>query len=203
MIFSKILKIKAYRRFFFAWTPKPVKVNLTEDIMSRLLTILAIVLFLALMVNCTGYSGADGAKGDQGIPGKTPTITLLPATETQCPTGGSVITVNGSQSVICNGAVGSPGAPGLSIVGPSGPQGPAGQPGAPGTQISIVQFCSGTTTYPLTFAEVGFCIDGNLYATYSANDGFSSLIPPGQYSSNGINSSCTFTVGAQCRITQQ
>jgi len=174
--------------------------------MKNALLVFAILALLVLMSACTGYSGVngvDGAKGDQGIPGKTPIITQSPATETQCPTGGTVITVDGSQSIICNGAVGSPGVPGLSIVGPSGPQGPAGQPGAPGTQISIVQFCSGTTTYPITFSEVGFCIDGNLYATYSANDGFSSLIPPGQYQSNGINSSCTFTVGASCQITQQ
>lgn len=79
-------------------------------------------------------------------------------------------------------------------------QGPQGIPGAYGTTVTPVQFCPGTTTYPTTFNEVGFCIGGSLYAVYSANDGFLTLIPPGTYSSNAIGSSCSFTVLPNCVI---
>src|ERR1700677_3947355 len=64
-----------------------------------------------------------------------------------------------------------------------------------GTVIQPVQFClHPVTTYPSTFAEVGFCINGEIYAVYSANDGFLSPIPSGNYTSDGINASCNFTV---------
>lgn len=67
--------------------------------------------------------------------------------------------------------------------------------------ITPVQFCPNVTpTYPTTFPEVAFCIQGNLYAVYSANDGFLTLIPPGVYSSNAVGSSCTFTVLNNCQI---
>lgn len=76
-----------------------------------------------------------------------------------------------------------------------------GTNGAPGTTISSVQFCPGSiATYPTTFPEIGFCIEGNLYAVYSANDGFLTEIPPGQYLSNAIGSSCNFTVLSNCVI---
>jgi hypothetical protein len=71
----------------------------------------------------------------------------------------------------------------------------------PGTIVQPIQFCSGTPIYPSTFPEVGFCINNQLWAVYSANGGFLTLIPPGQYSSTGINSSCTFTVGPDCVIS--
>lgn len=91
------------------------------------------------------------------------------------------------------------------------PKGDTGAPGSAGTNgvngvdttpITLVQFCPGTTHFPDTFCEVGFCIGGNLYGTYSANDGFSVLIPPGTYSSNGINCSCNFTVASNCQVNQ-
>jgi hypothetical protein len=83
--------------------------------------------------------------------------------------------------------------------GSTGPQGPAGAPGTIGTPV---QFCPGTTSYSGEFNEVGFCINGTIYAVYSANDGFLSEVPPGTYSSDGINASCTFTVGPNCEVTQ-
>jgi len=67
-------------------------------------------------------------------------------------------------------------------------------------QITIVQFCQGTTTYPTNFDEVGLCINNKIYAVYSANGGFMVEVVPGVYSSNGINSSCTFTVAPNCVI---
>lgn len=108
----------------------------------------------------------------------------------------------------CAGVNGVDGQPGLagpqgeSIVGPQGPAGAPGANGADAASVSVVQLCSGTTTYPSKFVEIGFCIGGRLYATYSANDGFSTEIVPGTYTSNGINSSCTFTVAANCVVTQ-
>ena len=102
---------------------------------------------------------------------------------------------------------------GCGKIGPTGPTGQPGPPGGvgltgatgvqgtPGTTISIVQFCSSCVAdYPNVFPEIGFCINQVLYATYSANDGFSSEITPGTYSSNGINCSCTFTVKPNCVI---
>lgn len=96
------------------------------------------------------------------------------------------------------GDVGAQGVSGASIVGPVGPQ---GQAGVNGTSVTVVKFCPGTTTYPSKFVEIGFCIGGKLYGTYSANDGFSTELPPGYYGSKGINSSCNFTVGANCTIS--
>ena len=92
-----------------------------------------------------------------------------------------------------NGATGQPGA--------TGPQGPAG---SNGTVISVVQFCpaSFVPTYPSTFPEVGFCINGNIYAVYSANDGFLTMITNGSYSSDGINASCNFAISG-CTVTAE
>jgi hypothetical protein len=95
-------------------------------------------------------------------------------------------------------------------VGPAGSNGQAGQKGdtgeagpigAPGTSITVVKLCPGVTVYPSKFVEVAFCIGDALYGTYSANDGFSSELPPGTYLSNGINASCNVTIGAHCAVT--
>lgn len=125
---------------------------------------------------------------------------------------GVVITCpDGSSSTVSNGTNGSNGAQGIQgatgdtgatgLQGDVGPQGIAGTNGLNGSTITMVTFCTGSTSYPSEFNEIGFCIDNNIYAVYSANDGFLSYIPPGAYSSNGINSSCTFTVSANCVIT--
>jgi hypothetical protein len=71
----------------------------------------------------------------------------------------------------------------------------------PTNNFSIVQFCPGVTTYPQTFSEIGFCINNQLYAVYSIPNAFLTLVPPGMYSSNGINSSCTFNVGLNCEVS--
>ena len=87
---------------------------------------------------------------------------------------------------------GPKGDPGQSVTGPAG---------ADGTQITIVQFCPGVIpTYPSNFPEIGECINGQLYGVYSANGGFLALLPPGAYSSNGINASCNFTILPNCVI---
>jgi hypothetical protein len=110
--------------------------------------------------------------------------------------GVNIICPNGSQSFVANGAAGAAGQ-----TGATGATGATGPQGLPGTNITWVQFCTScTATYPSDFPEGAFCINNNLYAVYSANDGFMSLLPPGEYSSDGINCSCTFTVAANCKI---
>lgn len=84
--------------------------------------------------------------------------------------------------------------------GAIGPTGPVGDTGASGTLATFVQFCPGVTAYPSTFVEVGICVNHNLYAVYSANDGFLTLIPPGRYHSNAIGSRCDFTVLTDCDV---
>lgn len=106
----------------------------------------------------------------------------------------------------CSGHTGGQGIQGESIQGPVGPSGLGGEPGAQGlpgvdaSGVTVVQLCPGTASYG-TFIEIGFCINSHLYATYSSNGGFSTEIFPGAYSSAGVNSSCSFTVGDNCTIT--
>ena len=89
----------------------------------------------------------------------------------------------------------------LASCGKDGTNGIDGKQGSPGTTITSVQFCPGVPSYPSTFPETGLCINGNIYAVYSANDGFWTLIPPGIYHSNAIGSSCNFTVMSNCVIS--
>jgi len=70
-----------------------------------------------------------------------------------------------------------------------------------GTIITPIQFCPGSPNYPNSFPEVGFKFGTSIYAVYSANDGFMTLIPPGLYQSNAIGSNCTFTVNPNGTIT--
>jgi len=131
-----------------------------------------ICIVLLLFVGC-GKQGATGSPGLNGAQGIQGT--------------------SGSSGVDgTNGATGQPGATGA--IGPAG---------SDGTVITAVQFCpaSFVPTYPTTFPEVGLCIAGSIYAVYSANGGFLTLITNGSYSSDGINASCNFTVSG-CTVTQ-
>lgn len=144
---------------------------------------------------CNGETGATGATGAAG---QSSSVTVTTACAAQCATGGLVITtLNGSVStsnVVCNGASGPVGA-----TGPTGNQGPAG---TDLNNISMVKFCSETPSYPSSFPEYGLCMNNQLWGVYSDHGGFWALLPPGTYSSNGINSSCTFTIGTNCSITR-
>ena len=125
----------------------------------------------------TGATGATGQKGDTGLSG-----------------------LQGIQGIVgpsgIQGQVGPQGIQGL--IGPAGIQ---GIPGSAGTVVTFVQFCPGATVYPSTFPEFGLCVAGQIYAVYSANGGFGVQLPLGAYSSDGINSSCSFNVLANCVIT--
>jgi hypothetical protein len=79
-----------------------------------------------------------------------------------------------------------------------------GKDGVDTKSVYAISFCPGfTQTYPSTFAESGICIDNTLYGVYSANGGFLSELPPGTYSSKGINATCTFTIAPGCKVTVQ
>jgi Collagen triple helix repeat (20 copies) len=135
-------------------------------------------LVLSMMLMCA----CRGPRGDQGVQGNTGAVGQTGAT----------------------GSTGAAGANGQSIVGPQGPAGINGTNGTNGTNatpVTVVQFCpNDTPTYPSTFPEYGICLSGQLYGVYSANGGFLALLPPGQYISNAIGSTCTFTIQANCII---
>lgn len=128
-----------------------------------------------------------------------------PCSTSQSPAGATINCPDGSSSFISNGVVGPAGATGaIGVTGPVGDRGPAGLDGtngSNGTEITIVQFCPGTPSYPSTFPEIGFVINGGIYAVYSANDGFMTYLPPGLYQSNAIGSSCTFTINADGSVS--
>lgn len=161
------------------------------------------LLFLALisLITACGDSRFDsriaGPKGDPGTPGKDAscTVTNIPSGPVLANGGANIVCSDGTNVLIANGAKGNTGSTGAT--GATGSQGVAG---TPGTLISSVQLCPGTPSYPSKFIEVAFCISDQLYAVYSANDGFMTLIPPGAYSSNGIGSSCSLTVLAHCKV---
>lgn len=102
------------------------------------------------------------------------------------------------------GASGSQGQQGVAGVnGSNGTDGVNGTNDTNATPVTVVQFCPNVTpSYPSTFPEYGICLQGQLYGVYSANDGFLALLPPGVYSSNAVGSSCTFTILANCVVTQ-
>jgi|ERR1035437_1580126 hypothetical protein len=142
---------------------------------------------------------ADGTNGHSAI------FSTLPATTSSCPTGGFVLSAGldlndnktleptevTSSSTVCNGLIGATGAIGA-----------AGTPGAAGTVITPIQLCPSNfvPTYPSVFVESALCIGNHLYGVYSDHGGFLALLPPGNYSSNGINASCSFTITENCGI---
>lgn len=135
-----------------------------------------------------GPGGAPGTSGSHGTDGVGCTETPLAATSSASlppQYGGVLLTCSNGSTVITNGASGA-----------------TGSQGQPGESLQVVQFCPGVDpVYPSTFPEVGVCLDGNIYGVYSANGGFLSELPPGTYNSNGINASCTFTIGENCSVT--
>ena len=123
--------------------------------------------------------GKQGSQGSAGAPGQAGAA-AQPCTVTTIANGAQINCPNGSSATVYDGAAGSP-----------------------GTVVSAVQFCPSNfvPSYPNTFAEVGFCIGGNLYGVYSANGGFMAMLPPGVYSSDGINASCSFTIQPNCVVS--
>ena len=152
---------------------------------------LSTISLLIVLCSCKGSTGNQGATGNVGTPG----VNAQPCAVVPLANGADILCPDGSSQTITNGQI-----------GPAGPQGPAGQNGtngingSNGSSVTWVQFCPGSPAYPYVFPEGGLCVDGNLYAVYSANDGFLTLITPGAYTSDGIGSSCNFTVLTNCQI---
>lgn len=84
--------------------------------------------------------------------------------------------------------------------GQNGATGTNGIDGVNPTSVVSVPLCSDTPSYPSVFVEYGICIDNQLYAVYSANGGFLTLLTPGAYTSNAIGSSCNFSVASDCQV---
>lgn len=157
---------------------------------------------MILLVGCgPGQNGSTGPKGAPGQDGSNCHVATLPVLSVFAPNGGSLIYCDdGTGSVVLNGTNGLNGQDGAQ--GQTGATGATGHDGVPGTIITTVQFCKGfTQSYPNTFAESGVCINNVMYGVYSANGGFLAELPPGTYSSNGINSSCNFTLTANCGVS--
>lgn len=153
--------------------------------------IIVLTLFITACAPEKGDNGSQGLKGDvgsPGVPGVAPVITTSPATSQQCLNGGSVVTINSTNTVLCNG-----------INGNAGIQGPAG---LPGTQIIPVSFCGGPSVYPSNFPEYGLLIGSQMYGVYSTNGGFLALLPPGTYRSNAVGSSCNFVINSDGTVAR-
>lgn len=117
--------------------------------------------------------------GPQGDPGNGCSVTTVQP-EGSAPNGGALIQCGTTSSTLLLN----------------------GSNGTPGTVLTPIQFCPNVVpTFPTVFPEVGFLISGSIYAVYSANDGFLTVIPPGTYTSNAVGSACNFTVNANGTVS--
>jgi hypothetical protein len=98
-----------------------------------------------------------------------------------------------------NGADGKNGTNGAD--GKNGTNGIDGTNGTDATPIQFITFCPGTAVYPSTFLEFGMRQGTNVYAVYSDRGGFLTLLLPGNYTSDAINSRCNFTVNADGTVS--
>lgn len=141
-------------------------------------------------------TGPQGAVGQTGSSSTSCTVANV--------TGGAQVACGTASVFIANGSNGTNGNDGTNgSDGTDGTNGTNGSNGIDATPITVVQLCapSFVPSYPSVFPEVALCIDNNLYGVYSANGGFFSELTPGTYSSDGINSSCTLTVGPNCQVS--
>lgn len=144
----------------------------------KIFTVIALGLSMAACAGPKGEQGIVGEKGPAGASGLNCTVSNVSSSDV-APNGGALVQCPDNQVLLLNGAN-----------------------GAAGTVVTPLQFCpDSSASYPSTFPEFGFKINGAIYAVYSANGGFLSLLSPGTYSSNGINSSCTFTVNTDATIS--
>jgi hypothetical protein len=140
---------------------------------------------IAVNVPVPGPSGPQGPVGEKGRDGSD--CGAYPIQGSMAPNGGALIRCdNGTDAIILNGS--------------------DGQNGSPGTVVAPIKFCHAScaaTSYPNNFPEVGFKIDGKIWAVYSKNGGFLTEIVPGRYSSQGVGCSCTFVVNNDGTVTEE
>lgn len=155
-----------------------------------------------------GETGTTGIQGIQGVAGEKGDIGVQGIQGIQGETG--TVGETGSQGI--QGEIGATGAAGekgdtgatgaQGIQGVQGSKGDSGKDGKDAVSIITIQFCPGfIQSYPSVFAESGVCIDNKMFGVYSANGGFLAELPPGAYSSNGINASCTFKIEENCKVS--
>lgn len=97
-----------------------------------------------------------------------------------------------------NGVDGAQGLQGAT--GPQGSVGATGPAGADGKIATVINLCPGTPVYGSVYVETALCINNQLYAVYSVNGGFLTLLTPGAYSSNAIGSACNLTILPNCQV---
>ncbi len=161
---------------------------------------LIVIVMLTACGGSRGAPGINGAVGPTGANGFGLVALTLPTVPEQCPNGGHITFI--AQDVYNSGVFDSAEPVESTFITCNGLDGAAGVDTTPVTEV---QLCPNNprTAYAATFSEVALCISDKLYGVYSTNGGFMTEIVPGTYSSNGINSSCTFAVGANCTVTQQ
>jgi hypothetical protein len=155
--------------------------NQTNDVSAICFGIGILCITAFLFLSGCGKVGPAGPAGAQGVAGQT-----------------GAVGPQGTQ-----GLPGSQGPQGVAgQTGPVGPQGEVGPQGVAGTSVSFDQLCPGfVPTYPTIFPEYAECVNGVLYGVYGENGGFWAELPPGTYSSDGINASCDLTIGADCSVS--
>ena len=158
--------------------------------------LILITLLCGLLAAC-GQTYLAGPVGPQGAPGVNGTNGAAGINGTNGAAGenGTNGADGTSGSNGTNGATGATGGQGL--------QGATGGTGQSGISVTPIELCTTCKpVYPSVFAEYALCLQGQLYGVYSQNDGFLALLPPGEYASDGINCTCTLTVGVNCAVTE-
>lgn len=151
------------------------------------------IVLAALLAGCAQHQHFVAVEGTPGKDGQN--------CVTEQTNGGVYVSCPGSDKVfVRDGVDGTNGADGG--IGPMGPVGPVGPAGTNATPITVVQFCPNVVpTYPSKFPEYGLVINGSIFGVYSANGGFLALLPPGDYHSNAIGSSCNFRINADATVS--
>lgn len=202
---------------FFGNTVKPIE-RIKKDPMRKNIPVISLQVLAAsvlLMLSGCGKHVTEGVPGKDAVP--CTTTAVVGGTEIRCPDGSSQIVYTGVQGTQGEtgaagadgqtGAQGPQGNPGQQgPTGPQGPQGPAGPqgfPGVAGSHVTPIVFCPRfATSYPTTFAEVGFCVDDQLYGVFwDSHNAWWTLIPPGYYASTSTSAPCSFTVSAHCTVS--
>jgi hypothetical protein len=143
-------------------------------------------LFMISLSTSLLFGCVQGQTGLQGVPGNVGGVGPAGSSCTTIAIAPNSVAPNGSAEIEC-----TDGTSALLLNGTNGTN----------SAISPVQFCPGTPSYPSTFLEVGFIINGKMYGVYSENGGFMTYLPPGAYSSDGVNASCNFTINSDNTIT--
>lgn len=141
-----------------------------------------LAMFALSLMACSNEIYRDGRNGDPGPAGpKGDSCTVTPALDNS---GALISCGNGSSVFVKNGANGSNGSNGTNAV-----------------PVEFIKFCPASVPSYGNFPEYGIKVETKIYAVYSANNGFLTLLSPGTYvtASTGLN--CNFTVTTTGTVT--